>query len=168
MSSNLSLLVAFLVLVACRPTPFQVKPVPAGEPYRVEKPEGEGAMVLSKEEMSKLKEAYKKAESPTLGLINGYYRLPNAKPFGAAVLVEGYGYGGYIQKIKVEGAEAPFAITPIEGDDALALNQALNTLLDMGVKFKELSMSDALALAEAEQMAVEKKGSWVVNNYLPP
>lgn len=168
MSKYLALYGIFLAFSACRPTPFQVKPVSPGAAYKVQGLDAEKTQIFSAEEKQQLEDAYKKAGSPVIGLINGYYRLPNAEPFGAATLVEGFGYNAYVKKLELKGREQPFAITPVEGQEALALNHALNSLLAMNVKIKEISMSDALTLAEAEQQAVEKKGLWALNNYLPP
>lgn len=156
-----------LLFIACRPTPFQVKPIPAKEPFRVEKSETL-TKGLSEEQKKTLSESYKKANSPTFGLISGYYRLPKAHPFGAAKIMRGATYYSYIEKIELKGAEHPFAITPLDGHDAQAESEALNELLNMGVKIKEISMSDALAMAEAEQIAVEKKHPWNFSRYLPP
>lgn len=164
---TLVLLSALCALFSCRPTPFQIKPIPKGSPYQVDKSDNE-PWALNEEQISRIEQEYKKASSPTLGIIHAYYRLPKTQIVGAATIIKDYQFPDYMEKIEIKEQEKPFSIMPLSGEDALAFNGALNALLDMGITIKEISMADALLIAEAEELAVNKKDNWFLSRYLPP
>lgn len=110
-------------------------------------------------------ERYKKVKSPSFALVGGFYSLPVDKPYGASAVVETYSYQLHVE---MSGKDRDFAILPMEGEDAVAKAHAFNTLLDAGVNIKELSMSDAVALAKAEKSAQKNQAIFSPGKTLLP
>jgi hypothetical protein len=164
---NAILLPIILLLLSCRPTPFEVRHNPASNIRRIEKTENiaRGLSAAKKEELVL---AYKKAKRPSFGIVEGYYSLPESKPFGEATVVKGYAYDSYVESVQLKGQKKAFAITPLKSDDAVAMNDAINSLIDIGVKIKEVSMSDALALAKDEEQAHGTMHHFTLRKSLPP
>ena len=120
---------------ACKPTPFQIRPITDKGPRQIPATDSSASSVAFDASLKRgLAKRYKKVHSPTFAIIQGYYRLPKASPYGAATVVRGYSYQTYVESIQTESKDRPFAVTPLEGNEATALNESLNTLLDMGVK----------------------------------
>ncbi len=155
-------------LCACRPSPFQVKALSPQKPHQVEGPSSSIRSDFSPEIKADLKKRYQKLNSPSFALINGYYRLPNATPYGSATIVREYSYFGTLEGIKIESEEQDYAIKPMLGDEALRVHEAINSLLNLGVHIKEMPMTDALALAKAEQEAAGAKKALLFSEHLPP
>jgi len=162
-------LVMLLALLGCRSAPFKVEQLSTKESAEIKPPDRDLIRDLDGTLSKGLAARYRKAHSPSFALINGYYKLPTTKPFGAATIVRGYSYNTAFEVIAPPNQRAQgYAIEPISADDALMLNKALNSLLDIGVKIKEISMSDALNVAKAESEA-EKSGKHVsLGRVLPP
>lgn len=162
---NLALLLITCVLVACRPTPFKVQTISTKEPTKID----EASAQPSKSSLKDTTAAkYKKANSPSFAIINGYYRLPTAQPFGAATLVKAYSYDTSFEAMSVSTKDRSYAVEPMSGDDANVMVSAINQLLDIGVKIKEISMTDALAISQAEQAAAKKGKAFLMNESLAP
>ncbi len=152
-----------LIFASCSPTPFRVQSVP---------PKETAAIADSHESFearidAALAERYRQKKKPSFALINGYYRLPEAHPYGAATIVRSYSYQTYVEEITVNKKQHQDAITPMSGDDAQSYADALQALLDAGVVIKEIGMTDALAIAKAEQEALKSDKS-LSNVALPP
>jgi hypothetical protein len=155
--------VAMLILSASCATKFKIRPISDKGPRIIAPAENKNS--AEKEELRSL---YEKAHRPTFALINGYYSLPKASPYGSAHIIEGYSYGTYISSTRLEKSDMPFAIKALSGDEALALNKALNSLLDLGIRFHELSMSDAINIATAEKQALKNNKSMIWKEHLSP
>lgn len=161
-------IIAFAFVSACKPTPFQVRPITDKGPRQIAQSDQSYNGGFDSALKQGLSLRYKKYHSPTFAIIHGFYRLPKASPYGAAKVVRGYSYQTYLESIQVESKELPFAVTPLAGDEAVALNESLNTLLDMGVKIHEISMSDALAIAHAEENAMKEKKNLLWSKHMGP
>lgn len=154
------ILIAFALVFfnACKPEPFQIRPITDKGPRQIPPSDPARSSVgLDASLKHGLSQRYKKVHSPTFAIIHGFYRLPKASPYGAATVVRGYSYQTYVESVQVESKDLPFAVTPLAGDEAVALNESLNILLDMGVKIHEISMNDALSIAKAEEQAMKDK-----------
>lgn len=156
-----SFFLSLMVLNACScRTPFKVSNLTVKEPHTV-KATPKADLDLD----SSMADRYQKAKKPSFALIDGFYSLPQTKPYGAAGIVQNYSYQIYFE---VNDAEKPYAVVPMSGDDALGRNRALNKLLDIGVKIKELSLTDALAIAKAENKAEKDKQIFKPSTVLAP
>lgn len=144
------LLVGLFFILGCRSAPFKVQSLTVKEPPTVAESE---KSELNLDEG--LASRYKKAKKPSFAIISGFYSLPKTKPFGASGIVQSYSYQLYFEVGKSE--QKPFAVVPMSGDEARARDKAINKLLDIGVKIKDISMSDAVNIAQAESKA-EKSG----------
>lgn len=152
-------LLVLLNACSCR-TPFQVSNLTVKEPHTVlETPKAE--LDLD----SGMADRYKEVKKPSFALIGAYYSLPEAKPYGAAGVVQSYSYQLYFE---VKDNHKPYAVVPMGGDDAKARDRALNKLLDIGVKIKDLSMSDAMAIAKAENKAANSDQIFKPSTVLTP
>jgi hypothetical protein len=159
---------SLIFICACRPSPYQVKALTPTKPRQIEAPTNQSRNDFDEDKKVSLKKRYQELKSPSFALINGYYRLPNAAPFGSATVVREFSYVATIEALKIESAEQNYAITPMAGDEAMALHDGLNALLNLGVHVKELSMSDAVALANAESKAANNKSTFIFAKHLPP
>jgi hypothetical protein len=146
-----TLSLCFLFL-ACGPKPFLVKPLTIKSPQKIELKK-QTAFGFESEKSQSLKLRYEALGRPSFALVNGNYRLPSLSPYGAVSLTESAFFGGYSRKLAVEKNEKDFAIKPIPATEAKELNLALNVLLNMKVKIKELAMTEALLIASAEEKA---------------
>lgn len=165
---RIGLLAVLLAIAGCRSTPFKVERLTITEQKKVLPTDDKRLRDLEGVLSDGMAARYKKAKSPSFGLIHGFYRLPSTKPFGEATIVRSYSYNTNFEAVKVKGSERGFAIEPILGDDAVAFNQAINSLLDIGVKIKDISMTDALTIAKAESEAAQKSQSLFLSKVLPP
>lgn len=114
-----------------------------------------------------LMKRYKKAKSPSFALINGYYHLPSSSPFGEALVIEGYSYQTQFSLISSKSKKDSYALEPMPGKNAQALEESYNKFLDQGIVIKEISMSDALAIIKHEQSANKSK-PFKLKKLLPP
>lgn len=162
-----SYLFLMLLLSACRPSPFNVASINQSKPYAVEKSQPSSSDWDADKKFS-LKQRYKLLKSPSFALIKGYYRLPNTTPYGSITVIKGISYASQIEAIKIDKQEQDYALEPIEGDEAIALNKSLTTLLSLGVHIKEIALTDALALAKAEREARHKSKTVNFGEHLPP
>lgn len=162
------LFIAFIVMAGCRPTPFKVQTIAPKEPHTVNAPSQDAMKELDVMLKEGIAARYKKAGSPSFGLINGFYRLPVVKPFGAATVVRGFSYNTYFEAAEITDQERGYAIEPITGDNAMALNNAVNVLLDNGVKIKDISMTDAINIANAESKAATSGKVFSLSKTLAP
>lgn len=150
------LLVSALFLLGCRSAPFKVGSI---------SPKTTSVSLSEKRDLDAgIAERYKKAKKPSFALISGFYSLPSTKPYGAAGVVDTFSYQLYFEV----NTPKPYAIEPMAGDDAQGRERALNKLLDAGVKIKEISMSDAQAIAKAENKAQKDKQIFKPNQILSP
>lgn len=156
------------ILFSCRPKPFRVEKLTPKEPPRIEAADPARTESFALRLDDALADRYRAKKSPSFAIINGYYRLPEAKPYGAATIVRSYSYQTYVEGISVSSPSRDAVITPIAGDDAISLEQAVNALLTLGVVIKEISVTDALAIAKAEQDALSSDTAWVGSTTLPP
>ncbi len=155
------------LFIGCRPSPFVVKELSVQSPRTLKSlPTNDDTIDPSKKML--LKKRYEQVKKPSFALVNAYYRLPQHKPYGALSLKTSYSYMGVIEELKIEHPSNDYVISPIEGDDALSLNNAFATLLDMGVHIKELSLSDATTLAKAEQEAAKEGKIFALSYRLLP
>ena len=168
MLKKLMLLIVLLPLFSCRPTPFKVAQLSKKDVSHVKSADRRLIDDFEGVLNDGLRIRYKRAKSPSFALINGYYHLPSTKPFGSASIVRKFSYQTYYEAVEVKEDEKAYAIEPISGDDAIALSVAVNSLLDIGVKIKEISMSDALAIAQAENVAAKENKVFKPKNTLPP
>ena len=114
------------MLLSCRPTPFEVRHNPISNIKRIEKTENIAPRLDAAKKGVVL--AYKKAKRPSFGIVEGYYSLPESKPFGEASVVKGYAYDSYVESVQLKGQKKAFAITPLKSDDAVAMNDAIAKL----------------------------------------
>lgn len=154
------------VLFSCRPAPFRSEKLTVKEAQAI--PSADESLSLKERLDSSFAERYRSKYSPSFALINGYYRLPESKPYGAATVVQSYSYQTYFEGLTVTKTQRDYAVTPIDGDDAVSKNKAFNELLDAGVKIKEIAMSDALTIAEAEKKADASHKAAFFGTALPP
>lgn len=149
--------VAFAIIISgCRPAPFKVGAI-TSPPTQVASTDQSQVRNLEATVSASIAARYQQKKSPSFAIINGYYRLPEALPYGAAARVETYSYQTHFEATVVTPQNSHYAIVPMSGDDANGLQKAFNSLLDAGVKIKEISMADALAIAKAEQAAASHK-----------
>lgn len=161
------LLLVTSLLLGC-PKPFVVKELSIQSPRTLLAPGADNA-TIDNAKKALLKKRYQQVHSPSFAIVNAYYRLPEHKPYGALSLTRSYSYMGVIEELKIEnGTNDSYAITPIEGDEALSMESALNNLLDIGVHIKELSFSDATMLAKAEQEAQKQEKTLLFSVHLLP
>lgn len=146
------LIVPLVLVSACRPSPFQLKPLSL-KTTKIEATYQKASEELDEALKEGLKTRYQKAQRPVFALINGWYRLPSSSPVGRATVVKSFSYRTYFEEVLIDHPKQDYVISPISGDQALALNQGLNQLLDLGVNIKEIAMADAMALAKAEEKA---------------
>lgn len=151
----------------CRSMPFKVEPLSAKK-TTIEQTDQKLLTEFEAVIDAGMGDRYRKKKSPSFGLIQGYYRLPQAKPYGSVSIVRSYSYQTYFEGIEVKKNEHAYAIESIGGDDALAYNQALNSLLNIGVKIKEIGMADALNIAKAEASAAKSDQIFMPAKLLPP
>jgi hypothetical protein len=165
----LAIAFALVFFNACKPDPFQIRPITDKGPRQIP-PSDQSRSLVGFDASFKhgLTQRYKKVHSPSFAIIHGFYRLPKASPYGAATVVRGYSYQTHLESVHVESKELPFALTPLDGEEAVALNESLNTLLDMGVKIHEISMNDALSIAHAEEQAMKDKKNILWFKHLGP
>lgn len=160
-------IIIFLFLLGCRPSPFQVTTIKSRGPARIELSQlSRSAWTDDKKAL--LKKLYKDLKQPQFALIDGYYHLPKAHPFGSVTVIKGANYFGQIEIIQQQSTNNEYALEPIKGDDALRFNQGINALLDLGVRLVHLSMADALQIAQAEEKALKESTPLLFQKLLPP
>jgi|SRR5579871_2799447 len=163
------ILILLNALFGCRSAPFKVEALAVKEPKEIKAPDPQFVHDLAGVLSDGMAARYKKAGSPSFGLIKGYYKLPKTRPYGAATVVKSYSYNTYFEIAMPQGdSDHGYAIEPIGGDEATALDKALNSLLDIGVKMKEISMADALTIAKAESRVDNQQGGSKWGRILPP
>lgn len=155
-----------LVLSACRPSPFKVQTLPPAKLTKVEKIQELAA--LNEQEKLALSARYKSLNQPSLGIIMGDYRLPKAKPYGSVKINRTYSYWSALEELSIKENPDNFAITPWNGEKAQSLNKAINALLDLGVKIKEISFQEALNIAQAENAAHKQQKSLLWSQKILP
>lgn len=154
------------LLSACRPSPFNVTSINSRPPYVVL--ESKKSSDWDAVKKASLKQRYNRLKNPSFALIKGYYRLPNSSPFGSITVVKGISYASEIEAIKINKRQEDYAIEPLQGDEAMALQKGLNVLFSIGVHIKEISLTDALALAKAEREANNTKRVNFLGEHLSP
>ncbi len=163
------LLILVTTMVGCRSAPFKVEALSIREPVEVKEPDRRFVRDFEGVLSEGLGARYKKAKSPRFAIVGGYYKLPATKPFGAATIVRSYSYNTSVEIIATKNnQEQAYAIEPISADDADMLSETLNSLLNIGVKMKEISMSDALLIAKAEAEAEKAGKKLTFGMVLPP
>lgn len=95
----------------------------------------------------------KAAGGPAFGLIDGFYQLPAAAGAGAVVVRQDMATDLVTvrQRFVRLGKTRPYAVEPLSTRYAQAISGALEHLLDAGVRFKQVSTADAVAVMRAEQ-----------------
>jgi hypothetical protein len=162
-------ILCLLFLSACNPKPFVIRPISDHGARQIIATETAAEPVYDNANLEKLRASYRRAHSPSFGIIDGFYQLPKARPYGSATMVREYSYYSNLEAIKLEPRQhEEFVIQPLNGDEALALNKALNALLDIGVRFHEISMKDALSIAHAEKAAMKDKKNFLWSEQLGP
>jgi len=166
MNKNLAF-IFLLSLGACKHGSFDVKDL-SKEQKSIKQERFKRLASLDEELRESLKAHYKKANSPTFALIKGYYHLPSTRPFGSVEIIESYSYQTKTNYLKLISKNNNYAISPMNADEALGLIEAINSLLDMGIKISELSMADALKVAEVEKSLDLSKDHLHFNKVLNP
>jgi hypothetical protein len=115
---------------------------------------------------------YSKAGRPSFALIGGFYQLPESMPYGAIEYEDAFGFGTGMRALRIESIPGrPYAVMPTSPEQTDAMSSVMQKLLDGGVKFSQISMSDAVTIMKAERKAMqESKGKHIVlpfNELLP-
>jgi hypothetical protein len=155
-------------LVGCRSAPFKVEELALKEKLLIQPAERRLINDFEGVLNDSMASRYKKAKKPSFALIKGYYRLPSTKPFGSVTLVRKFSYRTSYEAIETADGGSDYSIEPMPGDDAIALNEVLNALLNIGVTIQEISMSDALNIAQAEAAAAKENKILQAKKILPP
>jgi len=99
-----------------------------------------------------------KTGSLKFGLIKGFYQLPQVFPAGAVLIREGRVFGQPYRDFYLENLPSKsYAIIPMSPRQSDVLSGAVAQLLDVGVKFVDVSMADTIKIMEAEELALTKK-----------
>ncbi|MEM7495196.1 MAG: hypothetical protein AAF471_03485 [Myxococcota bacterium] len=95
----------------------------------------------------------KAAGSPAFGLIDGFYQLPAGAGGGAVVARQDVATDLVTvrQRFLRLGKSQPYAVEPLSTRYAQAISAALEQLLDAGVRFRQVSTADAVAVMRAER-----------------
>lgn len=154
-----------MLIFGCSPKPFQVKTLPKiGERTIADRDSRFEKRDLSLDE--KLKVKYKNKKSPTFGIVKGQYRLPATAPYGKVKLESARAFGADLNIVTFESHTKDYYVEELPGAMASIFSKAINVLLDGGIKIKELSVSDALRVAEAERKP--GRGIFEPSKVLPP
>ncbi len=103
-----------------------------------------------------------KAGKPTFGLIMGFYQLPSTMPAGAVSISEGYVFGEPYRSFWFQKSDIkPYAVLPASSQQSEVLAASLNKMLDAGIRFREISMADAVKVMQAEQKMMKRKETWL-------
>jgi len=159
-----------LLLIGCSARPIvSTSELPLGEKI---KPEIIETRSLSGEKneisFNELKHLNEKAGKPSFGLIMGFYQLPSTKPAGAVLFEESNVFGRSYRSFWFKDSfEKPYAVLPAAPLQLEVLVSAMNKLLNAGIEFKEVSMTDAVKIMKAEQEAIKSNKTWLVSRTLP-
>jgi hypothetical protein len=103
---------------------------------------------------------YEQAGRPSFAIVGGFYQLPESVPYGAIQFDEAYGFGTGMRSIRVESIPGrPYALIPASPEQTDAISTVMQKFLDGGVKFSQISMSDAVTIMNAEKKALKEPGT---------
>lgn len=102
----------------------------------------------------------KRANSPTFGLVGGFYQLPVAHPGGALFIEHDMVSKNFTQSqrlVALQEGQRPYAILSFDTKQAQSLEAGMQQLLNVGVQFVQMSTADALTVMRAEQQALQRQ-----------
>jgi hypothetical protein len=103
---------------------------------------------------------YDLAGRPSFAIVGGFYQLPESMPYGAIELDEAYGFGTGMRALRIESIPGrPYALIPVSPEQTDAISTVMQKFLDAGVKFSQISMSDATTIMKAERKALQEQGN---------
>lgn len=120
-------------------------------------------------DVGQLQKLNQKAGKPTFGLIMGFYQLPGTMPAGHVAISEGYVFGEPYRSFWFQATDAkPYAVLPAAPKQAEVLATSLNKMLDAGIRFKEVSMADAVMVMNVEKKMMLQNKTWFFPRSIAP
>ena len=157
------LFIALLALTACSRKPIQSSgTLPSATNYQIGPDAIDNHVVASVIQASSedLRNWNKKAGRPTFGLIPAFYQLPESMPAGAVSIEEDHVFGASYRSFWLSNTgPKPYAIMPASTEQAEVFSKVMNSMLDSGVRFVEVSMADANRVLESEKKVIAGKST---------
>lgn len=169
---SLIICIALVAITACSRKPIQSSGTLPQMPYQqiqpTEIPQRDSASTLTRVSQSDLKNWNQQAGKPTFGLIPAFYQLPVSMPAGAVHIEQAQVFGASYQSFWLSNAgPKPYVILPASVEQTQVFSNTINQMLDMGVRFVEVSMADAHRVLESEKKVLEGNSAWFPGRQLP-